>query len=290
MGVVPVVPLCNNPTLLGGGQSDLDGPDALNDAINKLVLDMLIASEFAAFPQKVIAGIEVPNDPITGKPLAGLFETGASRLMTVKASEGVQWGQFAAADLGNYVKAIDMLLQHLAAQSRTPPHYLIGQVVNASGDALKAAETGLTEKAREKTVTFGDGWEETIRVAFLAAGDRQGAALTDGETVWRDPENKSLAEIVDAGIKKRAVAVPLEFIWAELGYSPQQIGEMATLVNLPARNGESVAAAMSAADVPGDVATATPMPAVGVPSDRTPPTAPGVTGVGRVVATPPKPA
>lgn len=234
MGVVPVVPLLNNPSMLGGGRSDLEPAVPLNDAINKLVLDMIVASEFAAYPQRVITGIEVPKDPVTGKPLPLPFETGASRLMTLAAPDA-KWGAFPVADLKNYVSAIDMLLQHLAAQTRTPPHYLVGQVVNASGDALKAAETGLTEKSREKTVTFGDGWEETMRVAFLAAGQSEFAEIHDAETRWRDPENRSPAEIVDAAVKARTLAVPLEQLWADLGYTPQQIQNFTRLAGLPER-------------------------------------------------------
>lgn len=238
MGVVPVIPLRNNPTLLGGGRSDLEPAVPLNDAINKLALDMVIASEFAAFPQRIVTGIEVPIDPVTNRPTSAGFETGVSRLMTL-ANPEAKWGTFPAADLKNYVAGIDMLLQHLAAQTRTPPHYLIGQVVNASGDALKAAETGLTEKSREKTVTFGDGWEETLRVAFKSrrtSKDLERSEISDAETRWRDPENKSTGELVDAAVKKRQVlSVPLETLWADVGYTPQQIEEFKRLLGLPER-------------------------------------------------------
>lgn len=240
MGVVPVVPLRNNPTLLGGGQSDLDGVDALNDAINKLVLDMMISSEFAAFPQKIIAGIEVPNDPLTGKPITGAFEMGASRLLTVAAKDGVQWGQFQPADLKNYVNAIDMLLQHLAAQSRTPPHYLIGQIVNASGDSLEAAEAGLEEKAHDKTVTFGDGWEETMRVAFRARnapGDLTRAENMAAETRWKNPGRRTEAQILDAAIKRITAKVPFEQVWLDMGYTPQQVQDFHKKLGLPVREG-----------------------------------------------------
>ena len=33
----------------------------------------------------------------------------------------------AQTDLGNFVNAIEMFVQHLAAQTRTPPHYLLGR-------------------------------------------------------------------------------------------------------------------------------------------------------------------
>jgi hypothetical protein len=47
--LVPAVPLQNNPSLLHGGRSDLDPVIPLQNALNKLIADMLVASEFSAF-------------------------------------------------------------------------------------------------------------------------------------------------------------------------------------------------------------------------------------------------
>src|SRR5690606_8556184 len=56
--VVPVVPLLNNPTLLGEGRSDLEQVIPVQDAVNKLLSDMIVASEFAAFRQRWATGLE----------------------------------------------------------------------------------------------------------------------------------------------------------------------------------------------------------------------------------------
>ena len=54
-----------------------------------------------------------------------------------------------------------MLIQHVAAQTRTPPHYLLGAMGSfPSGESLKATETGLVAKVRRKMLSFGEGWEE----------------------------------------------------------------------------------------------------------------------------------
>jgi hypothetical protein len=108
---------------------------------------MIVASEYAAFPQRVATGVEVPKDPETGQPLPTAELKAALSRLWVFANKDAKVQDLQAADLGNYVKALEPLVQHLAAQTRTPPHYLLGQVVNASGDALKAAETGLPKAA-----------------------------------------------------------------------------------------------------------------------------------------------
>ena len=69
LGDVPVVPLANKPGLLRGGESDLKPAMPIQNAINKLCTDMLVASEYGAFRQRVLTGVEVPRDPETGKPL-----------------------------------------------------------------------------------------------------------------------------------------------------------------------------------------------------------------------------
>jgi hypothetical protein len=76
---------------------------------------------------------------------------------------GHRFGQFAQTDLTVFVKAVEMLVQHIASQTRTPPHYfaLTGQF--PSGDAIKSAETGLVAKVRRKMRPLRRGWEEVIR-------------------------------------------------------------------------------------------------------------------------------
>jgi hypothetical protein len=233
LGVVPVVPLENAPTLLGGGESDLKPAIPIQNAINKLCTDMLVASEFGAFRQRVLTGVEIPRDPETGRPLGRSEIVAAmSRLWTFESSEAKVY-DLNATDLTNFVRAVDMFIQHLAAQTHTPPHYLLGQVVNASGDALKVAEAGLVSKCQRKILYYSDPWEEAVALALAAKGRK--VASADVQSLWSDPERTSLGELVDAAVKKRTLSVPLEVVWLELGYTPAQIQDMKTLAGLPER-------------------------------------------------------
>jgi hypothetical protein len=172
LGVVPVVPFYNRPTMLGGGRSDLEPAYALQDAITKLALDMIVASEFGAFMQRWATGVDIPKDEATGRPLNPTdWIAGAGKLWAV-ASPDAKFGTFQATDLQNFVIAIDMFVQHLAAQTRTPPHYLLAKLINVSGDALKIGETGLVSRVRSKHRHLGEGHEETMRLAFRAGGDQ----------------------------------------------------------------------------------------------------------------------
>ena len=49
------------------------------------------------------------------------------------------------------------------------------------------------------------------------------------ETIWRDPEIRSQAQLVDAVQKKNAIGVPWEQCMEDLGYTPLQIDRMASM-------------------------------------------------------------
>jgi hypothetical protein len=220
LGVVPVVPLCNRPRLLSVPESEIKQVIPKQDAVNKTIADMLVASEFASFRQRWGTGIEIPRDPETGK-LIEPFEAGVGRVWTTKANDA-RFGSFEATDLANFVKAVEMLVQHIASQTRTPPHYFYLSGNFPSGESIKAAETGLVAKASRRMVSFGEAWEEVIRLAFRVANDSR-AEVMKSETIWRDPESRSESEHIDAVLKKKALGVPEEQLWEDAGYTPTQI-------------------------------------------------------------------
>lgn len=225
LGVVPLVPLVNNPRLSGDGRSEIRSVLPIQDAINKTVADMLVASEFGAFRQRWVTGIDIPIDPTTGQPVEP-FRSAVDRLWVANPAEGgqqPQFGEFGQTDLTGYVSTVEMLVQHTASITKTPAHYLLGQSGNfPSGEALKATETGLVAKTKLAMRYFGEAWEEVIRLAFKVKGDAR-ANADASETIWRDPESHGQAELTDAVLKEQTLGVPQEALWAKLGYSPMEI-------------------------------------------------------------------
>lgn len=224
LGIVPLVPLANAPTLGNRlGRSDIERVIPLQNAVNKLCGDMIVASEFAAYPQRWATGIELPQNPATGQKMAPDFLGGADRVWGVE-SDQAKFGNFSVSDLGIYVRAIEMLIQHIAAQTRTPPHYLLGAMGSfPSGESLKATETGLVAKVKRKMLTLGEGWEEAIRLAFAVEGNDKQAEMIDVETIWANPESRIVGETVDAAVKLATLGVPRPALWEYVGASPQQI-------------------------------------------------------------------
>lgn len=226
LGVVPVVPFINNPRMLGDvGRSELHSVIPVQDAVNKLVADMIIASEFSAFRQKWGAGIEIPVDPETHQPISS-YKAAVERMWTTENDKGT-FGTFEATDLDNFVKGVEMLVQHIASQTRTPPHYFYLRGQFPSGESIKSAETGLVAKARRRMRWFGEAWEETMALALQIEGSKRVQKVAHTmETIWADPESRTESEHVDAIVKKQALNVPDEILWEEAGYTPQQIERM----------------------------------------------------------------
>lgn len=236
IGVVPVVPMLNLPGILVAAMSDLEGVVALQDAINKLLADMIVNSEFQAFRQRWATGIDIPNDPATGRPLDREAFLAADSRLWVSEDKDAKFGDLPGSDGMGYVRQMEALVQHIAAQTRTPPHYLLGSSGSfPSGESLKATETGLVAKVKRKQLTYGETWEEAMRLAFAYREDPLRAQAMDAEVIWADPESRSEGELVDALLKMRQLGVPLEAIWRRWGVSPQEIERWKSLLGLPER-------------------------------------------------------
>jgi hypothetical protein len=242
LGTVPVIPLLNWPDWGGNGRSEITPVMGNQNAINKLRFDALVASEYVAFPQRWATNIDIPVDPDTGKPLApfkpGVDNLWLTRRPTVEESAmygdkvpPTQFGQFAAGDLGPYIDMIREEIVEMSSISATPYHYLLGSPNSnpPSGEALKSSEAPLVRRIVGASIHLGEGWEETMRVAMLAAG-QPSKARTDGETIWADPETRNEAARTDSILKQyQAGLLPDEFALEELGYSQQQIVRIAAL-------------------------------------------------------------
>lgn len=228
LGVVPVVPLQNRPRIRSSrrgvvAQSEIKSIIPLQDAVNKMVADMLVGSERQALPARWATGLELDIDPVTNQPVKPKVDTSS---LLVATDADASFGTFQPADLRNFVVAIDMLIQHVASISRTPPHYLNASADRLSGESIKAAETGLVAKVRRKMRFFGESWEEVMRLSGQIAGLDHLANASNAEVIWADPESRTESQHVDAILKQKDLGVPEEILWEKLGYSPQEIARI----------------------------------------------------------------
>lgn len=220
LGVVPLVEIPNRPDLLGNAMSEIEDVLDIQDRVNKTLIDRMMAQEFAAFRQRWMTGYEVPTDD-NGQPIEP-FKAAVDRLWVIE-DENVQVGEFQATDIGPYLKAVEADVKDMAARTRTPSQYLLGAMVNISGDALKAAESGLVSKVKQRQRPFGEAIEEVVRLYLRAAGDQRD--LSAIEVIWHNPEFRTEGELVDALLKMSTLGVPHEALWERWGASQAEIGQ-----------------------------------------------------------------
>jgi hypothetical protein len=226
LGTVPLVEIPNRPDLLGEAHSEIEDVLDIQDRINKTLIDRMMAQEFSAFRQRWATGYELPEDD-DGQPIEP-FKAAVDRLW-VAEDPNVRFGEFGATDLGPYLKAVDADVQHMAARTRTPAQYLLGQLSNVNGETLKATESGLVSKVRQRQRPIGEGKEEAVRLYLKAAGDSRD--LSRIETIWHNPEFRTEGELVDALLKMSTLGVPHEALWERWGASQTEIAQWSQLRN-----------------------------------------------------------
>lgn len=257
MGVVPMVELSNRPMLADDPLSDISGTVAMQDAINLLWSQLFTAADFAAFPQRVITGAEPPQTPILdskgqviGKRPVKLDRFAVDRVLWI-TGEHAKIAEWSAANLEAYTKVIEVAVGHIAAQTRTPQHYLVGKMANLSGDALIAAETGLVQRTNEKKLWFGQALREMFRLIALARGeDEKARSLASGTILWADSESRSQSQLADALHKLKEIGFPFAWIASRYGLTPREVADVLAMREREARMDPVAEASRMIANLP----------------------------------------
>jgi hypothetical protein len=238
IGVVPLVPILNRPRIGSAeGRSEVHPITSNQDLINYYRAMSVVAARYLAIPQRWVKNLDVEVDPATGQPRPP-FKGGIADLWVVEPMAAddprasidaaqTEFGQFPAADLSSYDTLSSKEIIGLASVAGLPYYYLLDTGVNAvaapSGESIKASEARLTKKVDHMETYFGEGWEETMRVALRAMGDERWKLRT-AETLWAQVETQNEAVRADAVTKIKAAGLMDDRMALEaLGYSPQAI-------------------------------------------------------------------
>ncbi|MFI6105834.1 phage portal protein [Streptomyces sp. NPDC051310] len=269
MGVVPVVELVNRPLLVDDPISDVRGVVPMQDAVNLLWAQLFTASDYASFPQRVVLGAERPMLPILNaagevvgeKPL-DLEKLAADRIAFF-TGENVSIAEWTAANLAAYTDVIEVAVGHIAAQTRTPQHYLVGKMANLSADALLAAETGLVKRVEEKQLWYGQALREVFAlIALVQDNEDKARALRSGHMLWADAESRSQAQLADALLKLKQIGFPFEFLALRYGLTPAEVVDLLAMIEREHELDPLAAAGRMLAQQPEDAPPAEPEGAV----------------------------
>ena len=222
-GRVPVFHFANNADLGSFGRSELEPAFAIQDGLNKSVLDMLVAMEFAAFRQRWVAGIEVSHDE-NGKVNAP-FAAGVDHVWIAENNEA-RFGDFAGTDLVQFLKVKDSFRLDLASVTGTPLHYFMQNTTGLpSGESLKKAETRFLAKVRDRQEAFGQVWADIMSFALRVEGHGHVAL----NTMWEDPAPMSEKEFLENILLKKRIGLPTGQALIEAGYGAADVEDMTEL-------------------------------------------------------------
>ena len=234
-GIVPVFHFRRDRQRTRGELENIIQPQ---DAVNKLLADMMVAAEFGAYKQRWII-----SDADTSK-----MKNGPNLIWNIPAGDGemqpTSVGEFDITPLDNYLKAVDKWVTSIAIISRTPKHYFYGQGGDPSGEALIALEAPLNKKVQAYIDHFLPTWSELgvfmLRLLNVTVDDNAVVPVYDKpETVQPLTRAMIRKTNVDAG-------VPLMWQLKDEGYTDEELADVqAAKDEAMQQQQETLAAAMT---------------------------------------------
>jgi hypothetical protein len=231
---IPVVPFSI-------GESELLDLIPLQDALNKIDLDLLAAADYAGFRVLWLAGVPPLTDPKTGKELP--IELSPGRVLRFSAPDA-KVGDVPPADLSQLILTAQYWIQALAGLSRVPQFLFQAQTGDKpSGESLRMQEIGLLSKLQRYQNLFGGGWEQALDISRrLWNLHRPGERIEFGEigVRWKGVQMENPEQNVRLLQAKAALGVPKRQIWAELGYDEAAIERMESMIAEEERSRETL--------------------------------------------------
>lgn len=263
LGTVPLVEFRNQSLLDNRPVSDIEQVETMQDTVNLVWSYLLNALDYASLPARVIMGgdrIEEPVfDDVTGELIgakpAELDKQIGERILQITGDK-VSIGEWSSANLQNFVPVIEKAVEHIAAETRTPGHYLLTKSdVPATG--YDVAEAGLVSKTNERLGYMRNGVRELLRLAALTEGDESGAAAVENSRViFASPLYRSDAQLMDALLKAKQVGFPFEWLAEQYGLGPDEVARVLQMRRDEAEDPElqKIAATLEARNGRGDTA------------------------------------
>lgn len=191
------------------------------NAINYLCVLELTAADMTAFRILVALGwkpVDADGSPLTISPGTWVgTETKDGKVQDIPP-----------ADIGPISNLIDGWIFRAAMTTDTPvSRFLTTKAIAAEG-TLKQQEGPLVNKVRGRQGDLGNGWEDCMAIARRLANTFGSAGLDEGAllyTKWEPAEVRDEGAEIDTATKKKALGIPDEQLWAELGYSQEKIAQ-----------------------------------------------------------------
>jgi len=214
-----VIPVFHYRTQKRALKSDLKNVVPLQNGINKLLVDMMVAAEYSAFKQRWV---------ISQAETFGKLKNAPNEIWHIPAGdgqqEGTQVGEFSENNLENYLKPIGELAGSVASITRTPRHYFFQEGGDPSGEALLAMEGPLNKKAQDRIDRAAPVWKDVASFILQLEGmDVPRSGITP---VFDDP--RTVQPLTQAQVRESSVrsGIPLTTLLRDEGKGEAWLTQM----------------------------------------------------------------
>lgn len=234
------------------------------DALTKLIKNMMATADFSAFPQRWAlqeTGTTTDDDLDWDGPDSNTADTvnpmdlqsqlisGPGRIWPLRNMKSV--GQFESADVDQFLKPINLFAGLMAATTATPVSYflvsLTGQSVRSiSGESKRRDEAPFISKVNSRQLSAAATWQDSVGYGLRLIG-------LDGEVTVR----WSPAEVVDgvegwkAVQEQQKAGVPVRQTLLEAGYTEAEVTSWGYTEDNPDGPGIDLSGTLNPPPVPG---------------------------------------
>jgi hypothetical protein len=208
LGQVMMVRIPNRPRSYNRDGASEITPEimSITDAASRTMLGMAVAGEFFSAPQRYILGADEASFQSADGTQKSVWETYMGRVLALERDPDGNVptvGQFSAYDPSVFTKVIDSYAQRMSSLTGLPPYMLGFATVNpTSADAIRAGEGELIRRADHKTVMYGKGWRDVMKLALTVRGGHLPDAMAKISTVWSATATPTIASTTDAVFKQ----------------------------------------------------------------------------------------
>lgn len=156
---VPIVHVRNKPRGDDYGRSELADVIPMQDEANRRIWYTSEAMSYQGSPQKYVINVAPPSGGFVSGP------GGVWALTALRSDSPVTAGQFEAGPVGNMQDVSEREIRLAAGLAGVPVHLIWPEGALPSGESLKTAESRLVAKAKDRSVTFGNAWEDVMTLA-----------------------------------------------------------------------------------------------------------------------------
>lgn len=219
------------------GRSRLDRLVPVQDKLNKLAANKMVAAEFMAWPQRyALTGEDIQDDKLRPSPGSFLLLDPGGNTEDGDAP-ATKVGEFAAADLGNYDRATEAELDKLFTLAPLPRHMRVNPGTSPSGEAVRADEGPFVAVVQDAQQMYGGTWSDLLELlGYSVVPVWKDAEVANGEATARE-----LLLLTQAG-------VPVELaVQIVAGWTTDQLEQLTA--GVAQKRADDAAAAAAAAEL-----------------------------------------